>query len=153
MSGCAQMIPAAGGYNPRQWTSIVIAHSVPLANPDKTITFEMDSNFEYGSLRKTEGFTVTQLLPLWAGQQYIFVANQRGLGTYETRLTVTGGSAPNLSGGNAINTWLPLGFGIFWGYERSSLGITTGTWLIEIRSAATLQVLATGSVLATLQVT
>lgn len=62
---------------------------------------------------------------------------------YDVRVTNTAGSAPNF--GNALATWLPNTFimgGYEWGYQNAAAGFYSSTNLLEIRSATTLQVLA-----------
>lgn len=150
MSGAVHAIHGAGGYNPRNALGQVVSHVAPVANPDKLCYIQLGS--DPGTARKVEGFTVTDLLPLWAGQFYKFdPTGQNCDNQFEVRVTVNSGTAPTLPGSNATGVWITGGG--FWGYERTVVGIETGSWTIEIRSKATAQVIASWGVNITLQIT
>lgn len=151
MSGVCAALNALGGYNPRNALGQVVSHVVPVANPDKFCYIQLGS--DPGTARKVEGFTTTDLLPLWAGQFFKFIGGgaSDADNQWEVRVTVNSGTAPTLPGSNATGVWITGGG--FWGYERSTTGIETGSWTIEIRSKQSAQVIASWGVNITLQVT
>lgn len=149
MSGAA-VIMAAGGYNPRQWTAFNVSLVIADGDPGATILFEIDG---LGQLWKQERFTTTFLFPQWAGQPVAFDTGADAGEQFEVRVTLNSGTAPTLFSSAALGVWLPLTLGHFWGWERSTPGIETANLLMEIRSAASGQVIANGSFLTTLQVT
>lgn len=154
MSGAVHAIHGAGGYNPRNSLNVIINHVVPVANPDKNIFFELDDGSQPGTAKKVEGFVSTNLLPLWAGQQYIFASGGQESGNqFECMLTVNSGTAPTMAGSSATGVWITMGGGLFWGYERSTVGIESGSWTLQIRSKATAQVIASFGISPNLQVT
>lgn len=149
MSGCVHAIHGAGGYNPRSSLNVVVSHVVPVANPDKFLFIQLGS--DPGTARKVEGFTVTDLLPLWAGQQFKFVAGSDADSDFDFMLTVSSGTAPTMAGGSAVGSW--VNGGGFWGYERSTTGHESGSWIIQVRSAASGQVITSWGVSPDLLVT
>lgn len=153
MSGAVHAIHGAGGFNPRNSLNVVVSHVTALANPDKSIFFELDDGSQPGTAKKVEGFTATNLLPLWAGQQYIFATGQQCGNQFEAMLTVNSGNAPDLPGGSAVGSWITLGGGEFWGYQRTTVGISSGSWTLQIRSKASAQVIASFGISPNLQVT
>lgn len=146
MSGCMQAVHGAGGFNPRSSSgNIVISHSTALGNADNFVLFSLEPSSQWGSAEKTEGFTSTNLtasIAQWAGQRYIFAAGMKAGFQFEARLTVNSGSSPNVSGSDPEGVWIPLGGGHFWGLERFPVGTTSASWTVEIRSAASLQVIS-----------
>lgn len=152
MSGAVHAIHGCGGYNPRNSVNVVVSHTVPVANPDKFCYFQMGA--DPGTARKVEGFTATDLLPLWAGQFFKFIPGAGGSDAdlqWEVMLTVNSGTAPTLPGGSAVGSWITGGG--FWGYERSTVGLESGSWTIQIRSKASAQVIASFGISPQLQVT
>lgn len=63
---------------------------------------------------------------------------------FEVRLTVTTGDGPD--SGPTTGTWLTLSTTRTWSMSVASMTSKGGIWLVEIRSAASSSVLASGSV-------
>ena len=72
--------------------------------------------------------------------------------SYEIRLTVSSGLAPNVPFSAPIDTWLALTTSRNWELERIGAGTNSGTWLIEIRRGSG-PVLASGSYIISAEVT
>lgn len=111
--------------------------------------------FQNGALRtytSTDGSVVR--FPEWLGLVNAVGSSPNVGAPYEIRLTVSSGSSPDT--GDLAGTWLSLtggsGGARTWYVSRSSLGTTTGSWLAEIRSAASGEVLASATFEMTAQV-
>jgi hypothetical protein len=66
---------------------------------------------------------------------------------YQIMATLQSGTAPNWSAYlSPLNTWIPLSSGATWGMQRTTVGSTTGTLLIEIALVGSTTPLASGTV-------
>jgi hypothetical protein len=61
---------------------------------------------------------------------------------YDVRVQVLSGNTPS---GSSLNTWLPLSSNYFWTLSQSGIGFLTSELGMEIRSAASGQVLASAT--------
>jgi len=128
MSGFAGVL-ATHSPTPRLTDRSVSAGATLPNNATAELEFNTDGGLNTVVDNGTGG-VVTSNFPEWYGFHY---AAGWSAGThYEIRCTVQSGSAPS-SGSAAIDTWLALTSAREWLLFRSSLGSSSGTWLIEIR--------------------
>lgn len=127
MSGVLSVLLAGGAPGAAQLTDRELTHGVEFGNTAQVrITLGTD-----GILTTALGVSGTTRAPEWGGTNLGF----SGLGDhYEARLTVSSGISPN--SGASVDTWLALTSQRIWTIARSSLGSSSGAWLVEIRDLA-----------------